>query len=216
MLDALKQDVSSAICYLVSRSLRPMGQGSVTVFDRANNLIVAEPMESPANAEPGNMLVVDLSGNVIEGDGTPCRALPAHIELYRSFPQINSIVHSHGLYTTAWAQAGRNIPVYGTGHLEFCKDAVPCTRAITIDDAEKGYHNAMALCVFEMFQKNALDPTAVPAALVFQHGAFAWGADAGTAAKNAALLEHIAKLAWMTETINPSIVDTRNNITPRT
>ena len=200
MLDSLKQELATAVTYLKDEKLRFLGKGNISFFDRANNLIVAEPALS-LSAVPGDMLVVDLAGQVIEGNGTPCIDLATHIELYRTFPHISCIVHSHGTYTSAWAQSGRDIPVYGTGHLDFFADAVPCTRMLTSSEAEAGYETSAGLCIAEIFQKKSISPETTAAALLFQHGGYIWGNTVTETASRCVALEQIAKLAYITERI---------------
>ena len=216
MLDTQKQELLCAISELDKHNFFLFNQGSISLCDRANNLIITHPAALPESPAAEQMLICDASGKPIEGDTLPCRSLSAHLELYRAFPSVGAIVHSHGLYTTAWAQAGRDIPVYGTGHLEHFSEAIPCTRAITPDEVFDSYSQAVGAVIAEMFQKKSLDPETIPAALVFQHGAFIWGIDANEAVSRAIALERIAHLAMMTESINPSVADNRMTITPRT
>ena len=212
MLDSLKQELATVVTYLKDENLRFLGKGNISVFDRANNLIVAEPAVSTLSAGSADMLVVDLSGQVVEGSGTPCIDLPTHIELYRSFPHISCVVHSHGIYTSAWAQSGRDIPVYGTGHLDFFADAVPCTRMLTPSEAEAGYETSAGLCIAELFQKKSISPETTAAALLFQHGGYIWGNTIAETANRCVVLEQIAKLAYVTEKINPEIAGIPRNV----
>lgn len=212
MLDALKQDLLNAVTYLKEQKMRFLGKGSMSVFDRANNLIVAEPAANYPTSSIADMLVVDLSGQVVEGTASPCDDLLTHLELYKAFPSVSCIVHTHGMYTSAWAQAGRDIPLYGTGHLDFFKEAIPCTRALTPSEVEEGYEAAAGICIGEIFQKKSLSPDATPAVLLFQHGGYAWGPTPSEAANRAVALEQIAMLAYLTEKINPEIVGLPRNI----
>lgn len=215
MLDVMKQELSTAVLYIREQGLRYLGMGNLSVFDRANNLIVIEPEGSGIPPEADNMLVVDMSGNVVEGSGEPAIDVQTHIELYRTFPAVGAVLHSHSMYATAWAQAGRDIPLYGTGHLDFFKEPIPCTRAITAAEGEENYGLAAAACIAETFQKKSLDPNQAPAVLLFQHGAYTWGGNAMKAAVNGAALEHIARLAYLTEKINPNITEVQRSITPQ-
>lgn len=156
MLDTLKQELSCAIAYIKEQNLRALNKGDITLFDRANCLVIAEPADSELIVSPDNMLITDMSGNIIEGSGQPAAVLQAHLEIYRSFPGVSAVVHSHSPYATAWAQAGRDIPVYGTGHLDTFADAIPCTRAVTPAEAENGYAVAAGCCIVETFQKKSL------------------------------------------------------------
>lgn len=212
MLDALKQDLLTAVTYLKEQKMRFLGKGSMSVFDRANNLIVAEPAPNYPSSSIADMPVVDLSGQVVEGTASPCDDLMTHLELYRAFPSVSCIVHTHGIYTSAWAQAGRDIPLYGTGHLDFFKEAIPCTRALTSSEVEEGYESAAGLCIAETFQKKSLSPDATPAVLLFQHGGYVWGPTPSEAANRSVALEQIAMLAYLTEKINPEIAGLPRNI----
>ncbi len=212
MLDALKQDLLSAITYLKEQKMRFLGKGSMSVFDRVNNLIVAEPAANFPASSVGDMLVVDLSGQIVEGTGAPCTDLATHLEIYRAFPSVGCVVHSHGIYTSAWAQAGRDIPLYGTGHLDFFKEAIPCTRAMTPSEVEAGYETSAGLCIVEAFQKKSLSPEKTTAALLFQHGGYVWAGTPADAANCSIALEQIAMLAYLTEKINPEITGVPRNI----
>ena len=215
MLEALKLDLANAIECLEKENIRFLSKGSMTLFDRANNLVLAEPATPSLVCDADSILITDTSGNVVEGAGSIIPSLPAHLELYHAFSTIGAIVHSHGLYTTAWAQSGRDIPVYGTNHLEFFKEAIPCTHAVTMENTEESYATAAGRCMVETIQKKVLDPASVPAVLLFQHGAYVWGCDAEEAVCHAVALEKIAHLAFLTEKINSDITDRAGNITPR-
>ena len=213
MLDTLKLELSNAIVYLKGQKMRFLNKGNISIVDRSNNLIVSEPGDPNVVPEPANILITDLSGNVIEGSGQPIHNFTTHLEIYRTFPNTGAIVHSHGMYTTAWAQSGRDIPVYGTSHFDYFKDAIPCTRAITTTEAED-YGTAAGHCIVEIFEKKALSPDATPAVLLFQHGAYVWGENAMEAANRCVALEQLAMLAYLTEKINPDIKDLQRNISP--
>jgi len=215
MLDALKQELAVAVDYLKQENMRYINKGNITLLDSANNLLVVESATYAQTGDPNTMLIADLSGNIVEGNELADGSLAAHLELYKAFSCIGAIVHSHSMYTTAWAQAGRDIPIYGTGHLDYFSEPIPCTRAITINELENGYGTAAGQCVIEIFQKKSLNPETVPAALLFQHGAYVWGRDAMEAAKRCVALEQIARLAYLTEKINPDIADAQRHITPK-
>ncbi|MBR6728688.1 MAG: class II aldolase/adducin family protein [Clostridia bacterium] len=215
MLDTLKEELFSAIIYLKEQKMRLLGKGNLSLLDRKNNLIVAEPAELAVVTDASSMLVTDMAGNVVEGDGAPNVDLPAHIALYRAFPQISSVAHTHSIYAAAWAQAGRDIPVYGTGHIDFFEEAIPCSREITPQEAETDYDSAAGLVIAEAFEKRSLNPESVPGALLFQHGAFSWGSSPMEAASRGVALEQIAMLAYLTEKINPDVVGTKRNVHKR-
>ena len=212
MLDSLKQDLLTAVTYLKDQKMRFLGKGSITLVDRANKLIVAEPAPLYPASSIYDMLVVDLSGQVIEGNGTPCADFLTHLEIYRAFPTAGCVVHSHAMYTSAWAQAGRDIPMYGTGHLDFFKEAIPCTHAVSFSEAETNYETAAGLSIAETLQKKAISFEDTPAVLLFQHGGYVWAPTASEAANRCVALEQIAMLAYLTEKINPEIAGLPRNI----
>ncbi len=212
MLDSLKQEVLSAITYLKEQKMRFLGKGNISFFDRANSLIVAEPSTDYPSSTPGDMLVLDLSGQVVEGTGAPTIDLPTHIELYRAFSNISCIIHSHGIYTSAWAQSGRDIPVYGTAHLDYFGEAIPCTRPLSATEAEE-YEISSGQCIAEIFQKKSLSPEVTSASLLFQHGAYIWGQTPMETANRCIALEQISMLAYLTEKINPEITGVPRNVT---
>jgi len=215
MLDALKQEIFEAIIYLNEQHVRDMGKGNVSLIDRTNNLIVTEPDGMNNLTDADDILVCDLFGNVVEGSGRPHRDLAAHVALYRAFPQIMSVAHSHTPYATAWAQAGRDIPIYGTSHMDVFAETVPCTREITAQEAEENYPVSMGTVIAEEFQKRSMDALQVPGVLLFQHGAFCWGGTVMNAIHHTVALERIAKMAYLTEKINPDVIGTKRNISKR-
>ncbi len=215
MLETLKEEIYTAVIYLKEQKMRTLGKGNISLLDRTNNLIVTEPASMLTVTDASSMLVCDLAGNVVEGNGEVHKNLATHIEIYRAFPQATSVVHSHSLYATAWAQAGRDIPVYGTGHADVFGEAIPCSRDITAQEAEENYAQAAGMVVVEAVQKHGVDPSSLSAALLFQHCAFCWGAGCMEAANRSVALEQIAMLAYLTEKINPDVVGTKRNITHR-
>jgi len=211
LLDALKEELFSAISLLNGEACHQFGRKNVSLLDRTNSLIIAQPINGHI-ADADSLLVTDLSGNVIEGNGEPMTDLAAHIELYRAFPQISSVAHTHSMYASAWAQAGRDIPVYGTFHMEHFKEAIPCSRDVTPREADNDYGMAAGLAMCETVEKRSLDPEAVPGMLLFQHGVFTWGGSATESVSRAIALEQIAMMAYLTEKINPDVIGTKRNI----
>ncbi len=213
MLESLREQVSSACLLMRDYGLASFAWGNISAIDRANSLIVIKPKGTPCyQASPERMIITDLSGNIVEGDGLPSPDLPAHIELYKSFPKADAIVHTHSPNATVWAQAGRDIPPYGVTHAEYFKGCIPCTLSLSSSEIEDNYEQKAGLSVVEAFEKRGLDPETIPGALIFNHGPIAWGRDALEALKNAAILETVAKLAYQTEQINPEIMPIGNAI----
>ena len=154
---------------------------------------------------PEMMVVMDLNGNKVEGDLNPSSDTATHLELYKAFPEIGGIVHTHSSYATSWAQAGRDIPCYGTTHADYIYGPVPCVRCLTKEEIEDAYEENTGHLIVNEFKRLGKDPKAVPAVLCKNHGPFAWGKDAREAVHNAVVLEEVAKMAYRAETINPRI-----------
>ena len=148
------------------------------------------------------MVVLDLDGNIVDGHLKPSSDTPTHLALYKAFPQIGGIVHTHSAYATAWAQAGRDIPCLGTTHADAFRGPVPCTAALTEEQINGEYEKETGKVIISRFE--GLDPVFTPGALVRNHGPFSWGATPAEAAYNAKVLEEIAKMAYLTLQINPS------------
>jgi L-ribulose-5-phosphate 4-epimerase len=148
-----------------------------------------------------HMVITDLDGQIVEGDLRPSSDLATHLLLYREFPSIGAVVHTHSEYATAWAQAGRSIPAYGTTHADYFYGPVPVTEELSADDINGDYVHNTGLAIVRRFRD--LDPDAVPAVLVAGHAPFCWGKDAADAAHNAVVLEAVARMAFYTTTLNP-------------
>ncbi len=213
MLEALKKDVCEANLALVKHGLVTFTWGNVSAIDRVNNLLIIKPSGvAYEKLLPELMVVVDLNGIVVEGDLNPSSDTPTHIELYKAFSNIGGIVHTHSQDASAWAQAGRDIPAYGTTHADYFYGPIPCTRTLTNSEIETEYEKNTGLVIAETFEKRSLNPAAVPGANVFNHGPFAWGSDCFEAVHNAVVMEYVAKMALMTEQINPDILPIGNAI----
>ncbi len=206
MLEELKQKVYEANMDLPRYGLVTFTWGNVSAVDREKGLFVIKP--SGVDYEkltPQDMVVMDLEGRKVEGRYNPSSDTATHLELYRAFPEIGGVVHTHSSYATSWAQAGRDIPCYGTTHADYIYGPVPCLRCLTKEEIEDAYEaNTGRLIVSELRRMNK-DPMAVPAVLCKNHGPFAWGKDAAEAVHNAVVLEEVAKMAYRAETINPRI-----------
>jgi L-ribulose-5-phosphate 4-epimerase len=203
MLEQLKADVCQANLDLVKEGLVIQTWGNVSGIDREHDLIVIKPSGVPyAGMNPDQMVVVSLeTGSVVEGHLKPSSDTPTHLVLYRAFKDIGGVVHTHSLYATAWAQAGKNLPAYGTTQADYWYGEVPCTRKMTPAEIKDDYEANTGEVIVETFKK--LDPLHHPAVLVASHGPFTWGKDAHEAVHNAVVLEFIARLASETLRINP-------------
>jgi L-ribulose-5-phosphate 4-epimerase len=202
MLEALKERVYKANVELVKLGLVLFTWGNVSSVDRSTGLIVIKPsgVEYDKMA-PGDMTVVDLSGKIIEGALKPSSDTPTHLELYKAFPNIEGVVHTHSKCATAFAQAGRSLTAYGTTHADYFHGAVPCARGLTTVETEFEYEKNTGLVIAETFISQGFDPDAVPACLVKSHGPFTWGASCEAAVYHAAVLEYCAEMALMTESL---------------
>ena len=206
MLEELKQVVYEANMLLPEYKLVTFTWGNVSAVDRGSGLVVIKPSGVDYDVmKPSDMVVVDLDGNVVEGDLNPSTDMPTHVELYKAFPSIGGVVHTHSPYATSWAQAGRGIPCYGTTHADYIYGEVPCVRCLTKEELDEGYEKNTGLLITAHFAKNGIDPEAVPAVLCKNHGPFTWGKDAKTAVHNAVVLEECAKMALWTEQIRPGV-----------
>jgi len=203
MLEQLKNSVLRANLELVEQGLVIQTWGNVSGIDRKRGLIVIKPSGVPyAGMKPEHMVVVSLEdGRVVEGRFKPSSDTPTHRVLYKAFKMIGGIVHTHSLYATAWAQAGRGIPSYGTTQADYWHGDVPCTRLLTGREIRGDYETHTGRVIVERFK--SLDPDGHPAVLVAGHGPFAWGRDAFDAVHNAVVLEFVARLASETLRINP-------------
>jgi L-ribulose-5-phosphate 4-epimerase len=205
MLERLKRDVCQANLDLVSAGLVIQTWGNASAIDRQRGLVVIKPSGVPYEGmTPRHMVVVSLeSGKVIEGRLKPSSDTPTHLVLYRAFPGIGGIVHTHSLYATAWAQAKKNLPSYGTTQADYWYGDVPCTRLLTPVEIRSDYEANTGHVIVERFRK--LDPRQHPAVLVASHGPFTWGKDVADAVHNAVVLEFVARLASETLRINPRL-----------
>ena len=203
MLEELKQQVCAANLELVKEGLVIQTWGNVSGIDRAKGVIVIKPSGvTYATMKPQHMVVVSLAtGQVVDGYLKPSSDTPTHLVLYRAFANVGGIVHTHSLHATAWAQARRPIPPYGTTQADYWYGEVPCTRPLTTREIKSDYEVNTGRVIVETFKKR--DPLQHPAVLVASHGPFAWGASVGDAVHNAVILEFIARLADETLRLNP-------------
>ena len=202
MLEQLKQEVYEANMLLPAYSLVTFTWGNVSAIDSETRLVVIKPSGiSYDHMKPEDMVVLDLDGNVVEGKWRPSSDTPTHLELYKAYPQIGGIVHTHSTYATAFAQAGRDIPAYGTTHADYFYGDIPCARRLTKEEVEGAYEKNTGLVMIETLGDR--NPMEVPAMLTTSHGPFAWGKDADEAVYHAVVLEEVARMSLLTEQINP-------------
>jgi len=200
MLEKLKEEVFRANLDLVRHGLVIMTWGNVSGIDRESGLIVIKPSGvSYDTMTAGDMVVTDLEGNVREGTLKPSTDAPTHRALYKAFPAIAGIVHTHSTYATAWAQACRPIPCLGTTHADHFYGAVPVTRKLNKEETEGDYEYNTGLVIAEALK--ATDPMSMPAILVASHGPFAWGTSPADAVHNAVVLEEVARMAAISATL---------------
>ena len=206
MLEQLKLEVYEANMELPRRGLITYTWGNASGRDRETGYFVIKPSGVEYDAlKPEDMVVVDLDGNVVEGHYRPSSDTPTHIELYKKYPQIGGVVHTHSPEATAWAQAGRSIPLYGTTHADYFYGPIPCARSLTRAEIEGEYERNTGLVIIETFEEGGIDPTYTPGVLCCNHGPFTWGKDAAQAVYHAVVLEEVARMATRTEMINPNV-----------
>ncbi|MBQ6577524.1 MAG: L-ribulose-5-phosphate 4-epimerase [Bacteroidales bacterium] len=206
MLEELKEKVCKANLDLVKHGLVIFTWGNVSAIDRESGLVVIKPSGvSYDNMKPSDMVVVDLDGKVVEGDLNPSSDTPTHLVLYKAFKNIGGVVHTHSTYATAWAQAGKDIPNIGTTHADYFHDDIPCTRDMRKNEVFGEYEKETGNVIVERFAR--LNPDDTPGVLVKNHGPFTWGTDAFNAVHNAVVLEEVAKMAYISKTIEFTYLD---------
>ncbi|MCF3944834.1 L-ribulose-5-phosphate 4-epimerase [Oceanobacillus alkalisoli] len=208
MLEQLKQEVLEANLGLPKHGLVTFTWGNVSGIDREQGLVVIKPSGIEYNKLTVNdLVVVDLDGNVVEGDLNPSSDTKTHLVLYKNFTDIGGVVHTHSSWATSWSQATRDLPALGTTHADTFYGTVPCTRNLTKDEIESDYELETGNVIVETFNKRNIDPNAVPASLVYGHGPFAWGGNAQKALENAVVLEEVCKMAFYTYQLNSEIAN---------
>ena len=201
MLEELKKRVFEQNLALVKNGLVVLTWGNVSARDAETGLVVIKPSGVPYDTmQESDMVVVDADGNTVEGDYRPSSDLPTHLYLYKQYPTLGGIVHTHSTYATAFAQSGRAIPAYGTTHADAFYGSVPCARALTDAEIDEAYEWNTGKVIAEA----VTDIEAIPAMLVKNHGVFTWGKSPEKAVENAVTLEEVAKMALLTERLNPT------------
>ena len=204
MLESLKQKVYEANMALPKYGLVTFTWGNVSAIDREKGLVVIKPSGVEYETMTADdMVIIDLEGKVVEGKYKPSSDPPTHLVLYKAFKNIGGIVHTHSRNATSWAQAGRDIPAYGTTHGDYFYGAIPCTRMMTPAEIAGEYEAETGNVIVERFDGLSADD--IPAVLVNSHGPFAWGKDAADAVHNAVVLEELALMAMQTEALNPKV-----------
>ena len=204
MLEQLKNKVYEANIQLVKHGLVIFTWGNVSAIDHKTGYVVIKPSGVEyKNMSPSDMVVVDLDGNIIDGHLKPSSDTPTHLELYKSFPTIGGITHTHSTYATSYAQAGRGIKPFGTTHADYFSGTIPCTRKMTPNEIASEYEKNTGIVIAETLKE--LDPNRMHGVLVYSHGPFTWGYDAMNSVENAAILENVAHMAFNTEILQTAV-----------
>lgn len=203
MLEELKQQVLEANRLLPKYGLVTFTWGNVSGIDREKGLVVIKP----SGIEYGEMdiddlVVVDMEGHQVEGHNKPSTDTPTHLVIYKAFSEIGGIAHTHSIYATSWAQAGRDIPCYGTTHADYIYGSIPCTRSMTKNEIEELYEENTGHMIVDLFLEKGKNPMEIPAVLCRNHGPFTWGRTPREAVYHTVVLEEVAKMAFQTELIN--------------
>lgn len=205
MLEKLKQEVYEANMELPRRGLVTYTWGNVSGIDRESGLFVIKPSGVEYDElTPDDLVVLDLEGNKVEGKLNPSSDTKTHIELYKAFPEIGGVVHTHSTHAVAWAQAGRDIPAFGTTHADYFYGPIPCARALTQEEIDEDYEKNTGKVIIEAFRGRNIQPMHVPGVVCTSHGPFTWGKDAAQAVYHAVVLEEVAKMAILTLQIDPN------------
>lgn len=204
MLDKLKEEVLAANLALPKYGLITFTWGNVSGIDREKGLFVIKPSGVEYdNMTADDLVVVDLEGHKVEGKYKPSSDTSTHLALYRAYPGLGGIVHTHSTWATSWAQAGRSIPALGTTHADYFYGEIPCTRKMTVEEIHGEYELETGNVIIDTFKERSINPLQVPAVLVYSHGPFAWGKDAHEAVHNAVVLEEVAKMSYRALSLNP-------------
>ncbi len=211
MLEQLKQTVWEANLLLPKHGLVTFTWGNVSGIDREKGLVVIKPSGVEYDTMSANdMVIVDMDGKRVEGDLNPSSDLATHLELYKAFPNIGGVVHTHSRWATIFAQSGRGIPALGTTHADYFYGEIPCTRRMTEAEIKGAYEKETGTVIIERFQ--GLNADDIPAVLVHSHGPFAWGTDPHNAVHNAVVLEEVAMMAWHNLALSGSTIEPMQSV----
>ena len=212
-LKELRQAVYQANMELPRRNLVTYTWGNVSGILREEGLVVIKPSGVEyEDLTPDLLAVVDLEGNTVEGTLNPSSDTRTHLELYRAFPALGGIVHTHSPHAVAWAQAGEDIPAYGTTHADYFYGPVPCARTLTPEEIDEDYERNTGRVIVETFKTRNIDPVHVPGVICFSHGPFTWGKDPAQAVYHAVVLEEVARMALLTRMVNPAAAPAPDHI----
>ena len=202
MLEQLKEEVYEANLDLAAKGMVIYTWGNVSGIDRASGLVVIKPSGVDyGEMRAEDMVVIDLEGRIVEGRYRPSSDTPTHLALYRKYPAIGGVTHTHSTFAAAFAQAGLPIPAFGTTHADYFYGDIPCTRDLTAEEIETAYELNTGLVIAETI--GDADPLAVPGILVKNHGSFAWGKSAAESVYHAVVLDKVAEMAYRTITLSP-------------
>lgn len=205
-LEEMRQRVYEANIALPQHGLVKFTWGNVSEVCRELGRIVIKPSGVDYDKlTPENMVVTDLDGNVVEGDLNPSSDLATHVALYKAWPEIGGVVHTHSTEAVGWAQAGRDIPFYGTTHADYFYGPIPAARSLTEEEINTAYEKETGTVIIETFREREIDPIAVPGIVVRNHGPFTWGKTPADAVYHSVVLEEVARMARFTEQINPRV-----------
>lgn len=206
MLEELKKEVFEENLELVEKKLVIYTWGNVSGIDRESKIFAIKPSGVDYDImKSDDMVLIDLEGKKIEGKYKPSSDTATHIELYKAFPEIGAIVHTHSSYATSWAQARKDIPAFGTTHADYFYGDIPCARALTKEEIENEYEKNTGLVIIETLKERNINSMDIPGIIIASHGPFAWGKDSRQAVYNAVVLEELSKMAYRTIQINPNI-----------
>ncbi|WP_225743857.1 L-ribulose-5-phosphate 4-epimerase [Marinilactibacillus sp. Marseille-P9653] len=213
MLEALRSHVYKANMDLPEYKLITFTWGNVSGIDRDSNLVVIKPSGvAYEDLSPENMVIVDLDGNIVEGELNPSSDTATHLELYKNFQHIGGIVHTHSPWAVSYAQAGRDIPAAGTTQADYFYGSIPVTREMTVEEISKDYELKTGSVIIETFQKRSIDPDKVPGVLVNDHGPFTWGESPEEAVHNSVVLEQVAEMTYHSLQLNPEKIEMSQNL----